>query len=94
MLPSGAGPVLREFLTRASGDFDPPGASGGAPGAAALRGRLFAQPEAGAEGVAELRRVRPEDVSVRGIYVVEYRQLVPCTGPVPLEAVDFRGSRP
>jgi hypothetical protein len=89
MLPSGAGPVLREFLTRASADFDPPGAA-----AAALRGRLFTLPEAGAEGVAELRRVRPEDVSIRGIYVVEYRQLAPCTGPVPLDAVDFRGSRP
>jgi hypothetical protein len=91
MLPSGAGPVLREFLTRASADFDPPGTVGGA---AALRGRLFTQPEAGAEGVAELRRVRPEDVSIRGIYVVEYRQLAPCAGPVPLDAVDFRGSRP
>lgn len=90
MLPSGAGPVLREFLTRASADFDPPAAAG----AAGLRGRLFTQPEAGAEGVAELRRARPEDVSIRGIYVVEYRQLAPCTGPVPLDAVDFRGSRP
>lgn len=93
MLPSGAGPVLREYTARASADFDPP-AGPGSPGTTALRGRLFMQPEGSAEGLAELRRARPEEVSVRGVYVIEYRQLAPCGGPVPLEAVDFRGSRP
>ena len=96
MLPSGAVPVLREYTARASADFDPPAgaASPAGPVTTALRGRLFMQPEASAEGLAELRRARPEDVSVRGIYVIEYRQLAPCSGPVPLEAVDFRGGRP
>ena len=90
MLPSGAGPVLREYMARASADFDPPSSAG----VTALRGRLFMQPEASAKGLAELRRARPEDMSIRGVYVIEYRQLAPCTGPVPLEAVDFRRGRP
>jgi hypothetical protein len=88
--------VLREYMARASADFDPPAGPAGPAGlvTTALRGRLFVLPEASAEGLAELRRARPEEVSVRGIYVIEYRQLAPCTGPVPLEAVDFRGGRP
>jgi hypothetical protein len=89
MMPSGAGPVLKEYRARATGDFAPPEAARAPP---ALRGRLFTEPDqASAQGLAELDRVKPELVGIRAVYVVEYQPLQPCNHPVPPEAVDFRG---
>jgi len=89
MLPSGAGPVLKEFLARASGDFAPREA---AHAPSALRGRLFTEPVPAQDGLADLGRARPELVAVRAVYVTEYLPLQPCSKPVPPERVDFRGA--
>lgn len=88
MLPSGAGPVLKEFKARASADFAPRG-----PSANAFRGQIFTEPMPAQDGIAELRSARSEDVTIRGVYVVEYMQLAPCTGPVSVDDVEFRGGR-
>ncbi len=89
MLPSGAGPVLKEFLARASGDFAPREA---AHAPAALRGRLFTEPMPTQDGLAELGNARPEAVAIRAIYVTEYLPLQPCNKPVAPDRVDFRGA--
>jgi hypothetical protein len=89
MLPSGAGPVLKEFLARASGDFAPGEAAHTPP---ALRGRLFTEPIPAQAGLAELGNARPESVAIRAIYVMEYQPLQPCSKPVPPDRVDFRGA--
>ena len=89
MLPSGAGPVLKEFMARASGDFaprDPASAS------ALMRGRLFTEPVPLQEGLADLGNAKPELVSIRAVYVVEYQPLQPCSKPVAPDAVDFSGA--
>jgi hypothetical protein len=89
MLPSGAGPVLKEFMARASGDFAPREA---AHAPSALRGRLFTEPVPAQEGLADLGRARPDTVAVRAVYVTEYLPLQPCNKPVPPDRVDFRGA--
>ena len=89
MLPSGAGPVVKVFTARASGDFTPREA---AHAPSALRGRLFTEPEPAQDGLAELGRARAEAVTIRAIYVTEYLPLQPCNKPVPPDRVDFRGA--
>jgi len=89
MLPSGAGPVLKEFMARASGDFAPREA---AHAPSALRGRLFTEPVPAQESLADLGRARPDTVAVRAVYVTEYLPLQPCNKPVPPDRVDFRGA--
>lgn len=89
MLPSGAGPVFKEFIARASGDFAP-GDAAHAP--SALRGRLFTVPVPAQDGLADLGRAKPEAVTIRAIYVTEYLPLQPCNKPVPPDRVDFRGA--
>ena len=89
MLPSGAGPVLKEFMARASGDFTP---RDPASATALMRGRLFTVPVPLQEGLADLGNAKPELVAIRAVYVVEYQPLQPCSRAVPPEAVDFRGA--
>lgn len=88
MMPSGAGPVLKEYDARATGDFKPPEAQ---PAAATLRGRVFTEPQTSPEGLAELGRAKADQVAIRAVYIVEYQPLATCSRPVPPEAVDFRG---
>jgi hypothetical protein len=88
MLPSGAGPVLKEFMARASGDFAP---QDGAAAGAELRGRLFTVPLPAQEGLADLGSVNPAQVTVQAVYVVEYQPLQACGVPFSPDAVDFRG---
>ena len=65
MMPSGAGPVLKEFMARASGDFVPGIAAGAAAGA--MRGRLFTLPMPAQDGLSELNRAEPEHVAIRAV---------------------------
>ena len=87
MIPSGAGPVMKEFMARASGDFVP---RDNAPGSMPLRGRLFTEPMPAQEGLADLGNARPDLVAIKAVYVVEYQPLQPCSKPVPPDAVEFR----
>lgn len=87
MMPSGAGPVLKEFLARASGDFSPRDT---APASLLMRGRLFTEPMPLQEGLLDLGNAKPELVTIRAVYVTDYQPLQPCTKPVPPNAVDFR----
>jgi hypothetical protein len=91
MLPSGAGPVLKEFTARASGDFAP---RDNAPGSMLLRGRLFTEPMPSQDGLSDLGSAKPELVSIKAVYVVEYQPLQPCSKPVPPDAVEFRNTTP
>jgi hypothetical protein len=86
-LPSGAGPVLKEYTAKAVGDFNPPGPTP----LDEFRGRLFIEAMPGQEALDQLNTVQPDQVSVKAVYVKEYLHLDPCTlGPISFEAVDFR----